>query len=536
MTVVAAIAATMLGLAVLHTFLRYWAAVSASQLAQTIIVQLRVDVYDKLQRLSFRFFDANNSSSLINRVAGDVQAVRVFVDGVMVEVIVIVLSLLVYLGYMLSIHVTLTLACLATTPLLWITAVRFSRLVKPAYVENRKLIDRMVGVLVENVQGMAVVKGFAQEQAQIELFNGANRRIKDKKQEIFWRISIFQPAMAMLTQVNLAVLLGYGGYLIIANKLHLGVGLFVFVGLLQRFSELIGQITNITNRIQTSLTGAGRVFEVLDAPIEIHSPPNAIRFPKVRGAVRFEKVSFGYYPDESVLHDIDFRVEPGECVAVVGPTGEGKSTLLSLIPRLYDPSGGRLLVDGTDIRQWDLDDLRSNIGVVFQESFVYSNTAAANIAFGHPQATRGDIERAARLAAAHDFIVEMPEGYDTVIGEHGCTLSGGQRQRLAIARALLLDPSILIFDDPTASIDPGTEDEILQALENAMHGRTTFVVAHRLSTLRRADRIIVLAGGRVAQMGTPDELMKQRGHFSTIAGLQLGDDEAIVSLVGEGTR
>ena len=536
MTVLVALAATILGLGLFHTGLRYWAAVSASRLAQSIIVQLRAQVYDKLQRLSFRFFDANNSSSLINRVAGDVQAVRVFVDGVMVEVMVILLSLVVYLCYMLSIHVTLTLACLATTPLLWSTAVKFSRLVKPAYVENRRLIDRMVRVLVENVQGMTVVKGFAQEESQAERFRAANDRIKNKKQEIFWRISMFQPVMAMLTQLNLAVLLGYGGYLIVSDKLHLGVGLFVFTGLLQRFSQQVGQITNITNRIQTSLTGAGRVFEVLDAPIEIQSRPDAVRLPEARGEVRFERISFGYHADKTVLHDVDFQVDSGQCVAVVGPTGAGKSTLLSLIPRLYDAARGRLLIDGIDVRQLDLDDLRRNIGVVFQESFVFSNTAAANVAFGHPQANRDDVERAAKLAAAHEFIVELPDGYDTVIGEHGCNLSGGQRQRLAIARALLLDPSILIFDDPTASIDPETETEILQAMENAMRGRTTFVVAHRLSTMRRADMVVVLANGRVVQTGTPDELMNQAGHFSTIADLQFADDQTLQPLVGGDAR
>lgn len=533
LTVVGAITTTIVCLALLNTILRYWATVSASRLAQTIIVQLRTDVYDKLQRLSFRFFDTNNSSSLINRVAGDVQAVRVFVDGVLVEVIVILLSLLVYMYYMLNIHVTLTLACLATTPLLWATAVKFSSLVKPAYVENRRLIDRMVRIIVENTLGMAVVKGFAQEENQIEKFRAANDDIKDKKQEIFWLITMFQPFMAMLTKLNLAVLLGYGGYLIVTDKINLGVGLFVFAGLLQRFADQVGQITNITNRIQASLTGAGRVFEVLDAPIEIQNPPNAIRIPRAGGEVRFENVSFGY-GDDPILHDVNLEALPGQCVAIVGPTGAGKSTLLSLIPRLYDPTAGRLLIDGRDVRQWNLDDLRGNIGFVFQESFVFSHTAASNIAFGHPQAARGDVERAAKLAAAHDFLVELPDGYDTVIGEHGCNLSGGQRQRLAIARALLLDPPILVFDDPTASIDPRTEDGILEAMENAMRGRTTFVVAHRLATLRRADMVVVLENGRIAQIGTPDELIKQDGHFSTIAGLQLGEDQVNPSLVGGG--
>ena len=532
MTVVSALAGAILGFALLHTLLRYWATVSASRLAQSIVVQLRADVYDKLQRLSFRFFDANNSSSLINRVAGDVQATRVFIDGVMVEVIVVLLSFVVYVCYMLSIHVTLTLACLATTPFLWITAVRFSRLVKPAYIENRRLIDRMVRVLVENVQGVTEVKAFAQQDTQTERFREANEDIKGKKHEIFWRISIFQPVMAMLTQINLAVLLGYGGYLIVTDQLPLGVGLFVFTGLLQRLSQQVGQVTNITNRIQASLTGAGRVFEVLDAPIEISSDADAARITRAQGIVRFDSVSFGYGSQDPVLQDITFRVQRGECVAVVGPTGSGKSTLLSLISRLYDPDEGRVVIDDIDARQWDLDDLRRNIGVVFQESFLFSNTVAANIAFGNPHASYGDIRRAAELASAHEFIAKLSDGYDTVIGEYGNNLSGGQRQRLTIARALLLDPAILIFDDPTASVDPETEHEILQAMENAMHGRTTFVVAHRLSTLRRADFVVVLEAGRAAHIGRPEDLLKSPGYFSTIARLQLTDDDAFPSMVG----
>jgi len=306
----------------------------------------------------------------------------------------------------------------------------------------------------------------------------------------------------------------------------------VFTGILQRLSQQVGQVTNITNRIQASLTGAGRVFEVLDAPIEISSDPDAARITRAQGRVRFDGVSFGYGAQDPVLQDVSFQVQRGECVAVVGPTGSGKSTLLSLISRLYDPDQGRVVIDDIDARRWNLDDLRRNIGVVFQESFLFSNTVAANIAFGNPHASFSDIRRVAELASAHEFIAELPDGYDTVIGEHGNNLSGGQRQRLTIARALLLDPAILIFDDPTASVDPETEHEILQAMESAMHERTTFVVAHRLSTLWRADFVVVLEAGRAAQIGRPEELLKSPGYFSTIARLQLTDDGAFPSMVG----
>ena len=437
------------------------------------------------------------------------------------------LSLAVYLAYMLSIHPGLTLASLATTPLLWIAAVTFSRLVKPAYLHNRELSDRMILRLSENVQGQQVIKGFGRQQGEIEKFRAANDAVQNHKRSIFLKISLFQPGLGLLTQINLAVLLGYGGYLVVGGELRLGEGLFVFANLLSEFANQVGQITNIANTVQASLTGAQRVFDVLDTPLEVVSPPAPARIPSGRGSVRFEGVSFGYGPHARVLDEIDFAAEPGQCLAIVGATGAGKSTLLSLIPRFYDVSAGCVTIGGVDVRQLDLDDLRRRIGLVFQENFLFSNTIAANIAFGNPGAGRRQIEQAARIAAAHEFIHDLPDGYDTIVGEYGANLSGGQRQRLALARAILLDPAILILDDPTSAIDPQTEHEILAAMEAAMRGRTTFVVAHRLSTLRRADRILVLEGGRIVESGTHDELLARPGHYRQAARLQLAAGEEL---------
>jgi ATP-binding cassette subfamily B protein len=484
-----------------------------------IVVQLRADVYAKLQQLSFRFYDANASSSIINRVTSDVQSVRMFVDQVLIQSLTMAVSILGYATYMLCIHVPLTLACLATTPILWFASARFSRIVQPGYRKNRDLTDNMIQRLAENIRGIAVIKAFAREHDEIRKFRDTSDVLRQQKQEVFKTIAFFMPAIGFLSQVNLVILLGYGGYLVIHGRIPLGVGLVTFSGFLQQFSAQIANIAAVANSMQESLTGARRVFEVLDAPLEIVNKPEPVWLPRVWGRVTFDHVWFDPGADP-VLRDVSFEVQPGQCVAIVGPTGSGKSALLSLIPRFYDPSKGRVLIDGVDLRDLELGAARRNVGLVFQESFLFSTTVAANIAFGVPGATREQIEKAARIAAAHDFITAMPHGYETILGEGGSGLSGGQRQRLAIARAVLLDPAILVLDDPTASIDAETEHEIVEAMQSAMTGRTTFIVAHRLSTLRGADLVIVLEAGRIAQIGTHEDLMRRDGYYATAAKLQ----------------
>lgn len=521
LAVIVMIAGGIVLLALIRAALNAFYSIQLAELLQRkVVVNLRSEIYAKLQNMSFRFFDETASGSIINRVTSDVQYTRLFIDGVIIQGLVMVLSLAFYLFYMVNIHPLLTLLCLSTTPLLWLLTTLFTNRMRPLYRENRELADHLTLNFSETIQGIQVVKGFAREPEMTARFSETNQRVRDQKRSLIRQISTFTPAIEFLTQVNLVILLGYGGYLVIQGRLPLGAGLVVFAGLLQQFSTQVANISSIANSIQESLTAARRVFEVIDAPIEIQSLPTAIRKPKLHGAVAFDKVSFGYAADSPVLRDISFEANPGQCIAIAGATASGKSTLLSLIPRFYDPGKGRILMDGTDLRELDLNDLRRNVGIVFQESFLFSTTIAANIAFGNPAIAREAIEQAARVAQAHDFITTLPKGYDTVLGEGGSNLSGGQRQRLAIARALLLNPAILILDDPTAAIDAKTEHEIMAAMENAMRGRTTFVVAHRLNTLKRADKILVLERGRIVQSGTHEALLNTKGAYQQLAAVQ----------------
>ncbi len=514
MVVLGVIAGALVVFASLRAVLNYVNQTSLNELTQgRIVVELRAQVYEKMQRLSFRFFDVNATSSLINRVTGDTQSLRMFVDQVLMQAIIMAISLVVYVIYLTSISVKLAVACLAVTPLLWIASSRFSRVARPAYARSRELTDRLVTRVVESIRGVQVVKAFGMEGEQLARFDEANDVVRDQQRWIFWKVSLFNPTVGLLSQVSLVVLLGYGGYLTVRGEIAIGTGLVVFAAILQQFSGQVAGIAQVANTMHQSLRGARRVFEVLDTEVEVESPEDAVVMGRLEGRVRFDGVSFEH-AGEVVLEGVDFAVEAGQCVAIIGPTGSGKSALMSLLPRFYDPTAGAISIDGVDLRRMDLDGLRRSVGVVFQESFLFSTTVAANIAFGHPDATGEQIERAARIAAAHDFIVALPDGYETVLGESGVGLSGGQRQRLAIARAVLLDPPILLLDDPTAAVDPGTEREIADAIAGAMAGRTTLIVANRPAMLVRADFALVLERGRVTQRGTHGELLRAAGYYS----------------------
>jgi len=514
MQVLAVLSAWVFGVAMLRAWLSYRAALTNSRLGQgKIVVGLRSEVYAKMQRLSFRFFDANTTGPLINRVTGDTQAVRLFLDGVVVQSVNTLLAFAFYLVCLLRIHPGLTLACLLPLPFVWLTVIIFSGWLRRDYNVNRDLVDKLVLTFEELMRGISIVKAFALEPWAKQRFDEANDAVRVQKRGVFFKLSLLHPLVGLLNHLSMAVLLGYGGWLAIEGRIPLGTGLVVFAGVLQQLAAQVNAIASIADNLQQTLAGAQRVFEIIDTQPEVRDAPNAAALDRARGELAFENVSFAFKENNTVLHDINFAVKSGERIAIVGPTGAGKSALIHLIPRFYDPDAGCVRLDGRDLREWKLEDVRKQVGLVFQESFLFSASVAANIAFGKPDATREQIERAARLAAAHEFIERLPQGYDSLVQENGSNFSGGQRQRLALARALILDPAILILDDPTAAVDTETEAEILRALDSAMKGRTCFIIAHRLGAVKYADRIVVLDQGRIVATGTHEELSAREGYY-----------------------
>jgi ATP-binding cassette subfamily B protein len=536
LNIVTALSIAIVAQALLRAVLTYQYNMVTARLTQGKLVPgLRDRIYAKLQSLSFRFFEIHGSSSIFNRVTGDVQNTRLFVDGVVLQGINMLLTLTAYFVFMWRIHPSLTLACLSVTVgLAWVTQYYSARL-RPGYQRNRELYDVLVELFSESVRGMQTVKSFAAEPHQIRRFEEANLKVSRQQRRIFRDLSVFTATTQFLSQSSLVILFAYGGWLYVRGRIPLGTGLVVFAGLLQQFNGQVANITTIANSVQQSFTAARRVFEVLDTPSEVRNAPNAISPARLTGRIVFDRVTFGYLAEIPVLHEISFEIDPGQIVGIFGMTGAGKSSLLGLIPRFYDPQQGRILADGHELRELHLDAYRRQIGIVYQESFLFSNTVAANIAFGNPHATQEQIELAARLASAHEFIGALPRGYDTVLGEGGVDLSGGQRQRLALARALLLQPPILLLDDPTASVDPKTEQEIVSALRQAMSGRTTFIVSNRLSLLRRADRILVLDRGRLLATGRHEDLVRKPGPYRETAQLQFMDLGSIQEKTGGST-
>lgn len=541
----------------------YFGRVTNEMLAQSIVVDLRDQVYRKLQRLSFTFFDTHDSGTIINRVTGDVQSVRGFLQGILIRAMTSIIALVVFIVAMASIHLWLTLACLSLAGLqLWLM-IRFAKKARPVFKKQRELIDDLTMTLSEGVQGIRVVRSFGREREQIDKFERESIFARDQRMRIWQLMGNTMPLVQGASWIVVAVLIGYGGVLVQRGPEAGGIALgaiWVFFGLLRNLSGLIEQIVSIAADLPEALTGAERVFEILDREPAIASPANPKRLPggRARGAIEFRNVTFAYAVpppsegggqgvgeslaappatpppqssssekgrgSEQILRNINLTINPGDNIAIVGPTGGGKTTLLKLIPRFYDPQQGQVLVDGIDVRELDLDELRRSIGFVFQEPYLFSNTIESNLAFGDPDSSRERIMLAAEHASATEFIARLPDRFGTIVGERGLTLSGGERQRLTIARAMLIDPPILLLDDAMSAVDASTETAIQREIDRLGAKRTTLFIAHRLSSLRRADRVIVIEDGRIVADGTHDELMATDGHYREAALVQLEND------------
>jgi ATP-binding cassette subfamily B protein len=474
--------------------------------ALAVEFDLRNGLYAKLLRLSFGFYDRHQTGQLMSRATVDLQGVRFFLGYGLIFFFQHVLTIVAATAVMLAVNWRLALVAGAITPLLIALAYRYSTVSHPVLRDVQQKMADMTTVAEENIVGVHVVKSFAQEQNEQQKFATRSEGVFGRSMDANRQRATYVPVLGFLPLVAQAAVILVGGRMVVRGELGLSDFFFfnILVLMLVMPLRMLGMWIGQAQRA----TAAGeRIFEVLDEPEDVTDAPDARDLPPGPGRVRFENVAFAYAEGRPVLEGIDLELEPGRTVALIGHTGSGKTTLAALVPRFYDVTAGRITVDGVDVRDVRLNSLRREIGVVLQDPFLFSATVHENIAFARPDASRGEVERAARLAQAAEFVDELADGYDTMIGERGITLSGGQRQRIAIARALLLEPRVLVLDDATASVDATTEAQIRSGLREAMRGRTTIIIAHRLSTLALADELVVLDGGRIAARGTHDELL-----------------------------
>jgi ATP-binding cassette subfamily B protein len=468
---------------------------------------MRNGLYAKLQRLSFRFYDSHQTGQLMSRATVDLQSVRFFLGYGLIFFFQHVMTIVGVTIVMFVLDWQLALAATAITPLIVVVAYRYSSVAHPVLRDVQQKMADVATVAEETIVGVHVVKSFAQEPTRQDEFAGRSEAVFGRSVDANRQRALYVPVLSFLPLLAQAIVLLLGGRMVVSGSLSLGsfITFNVLVVMLVLPLRMLGMWIGQAQRATAS---GERIFEVMDETEHVADRPDAIELPHGHGQVRFESVRFGYDHARPVLEGIDLELEPGRTVALIGHTGSGKTTLASLVPRFYDVTAGRITVDGHDVRDVKLTSLRREIGIVSQDPFLFSATVRENIAFGQPEATDEQIAQAARLAQAEDFIEALPEGYETVIGERGITLSGGQRQRIAIARALLVDPRILILDDATASVDATTEARIRLGFRQAMAGRTTIIIAHRLSTLALADELVVLDHGRIAARGTHDDLLE----------------------------
>ena len=493
----------------------------AEKNSQAVAYDLRNDLYAKIQRLSFSYHDKNQTGQLMIRATDDVEKVRLFIGQGLLQLVGAVILLTGTIIILFTSSVSLAWTAMPILPVAIVIFIIFAGLAQPMFSKVQQKLSYLNTVLQENLAGIKVIKAFTREKEQQAKFQHAADETMNQQIAVSRLFTFMFPFVFLVANLGQAAILYVGGKQIIMGTLSLGAWQEFSLYLMYLFFPVMMFGMIITQMGQAGAS-AERVFEILDAKSDIVDKPDAIELPHVQGNVKFENVTFRYFGGgEPVLNNVSFEAKPGETIALLGATGSGKTTIINLLPRFYDPSEGRITIDGYDLRDVTLDSLRSQIGIVLQETTLFSGTMRENIAFGKPEAAQQEIESAAKAAAAHDFIMSFPDGYNTHVGERGQTLSGGQKQRLAIARALLLNPRILILDDSTSSVDLNTEAQIQTALDTLMKGRTSFVIAQRISTVINADQILVLDKGKIVEQGKHADLMEESAIYAEIYNSQL---------------
>ncbi len=490
---------------------------------QYVAHDLRMRTFHHLQRLSLGYYNTHQTGAMLSTITTDIQTIQGFASSSTLNILVDMLTIVCMLALMFWLNWDFTLIAIGVTPFLLLFVSRFKKAVKKATHEVRKEQADIVAVVQQGLESMQAVKAFGrqdQEQEQLREVSHATVGAALKARSIK---AVLSPVVTVTVAVCTAVVLWRGAYLILAGVMTVGA-LTVYLSYLNKFFKPVKDLATTTNAIAQAAVGVDRIRAILDTDTIIPEKSDAIDAPPVRGEIEFEHVAFAYDVANPVLQDVSFKIKPGQLVGIVGPTGSGKSTVVSLLPRFYDPVKGTVRIDGHDVRDFKLQSLREHIGYVLQDTALFRGTIAENIAFGRPTASRAEIIAAAELANAHEFISKMAQGYDTMVGERGSTLSGGQRQRIGIARVMVRNNPILLLDEPTAALDSESEKLVIEALERLMKGRTVITIAHRLTTIRDADQIIVIAGGVVAESGTHDELMAKNAIYAQLHRTQF--DEA----------
>lgn len=497
-----------------------------------VLRTLQVEVFARLQQLSLSFYSRNESGDLMSRITNDVSTIQQAISFALIQVLSSVLLLVWIAWNMATLNWAYALLSLAVMPLMVIATIWFSSQARKAFRVTRQELGNVNAELEESISGVREVQAFSREEANIESFRASNAANRDANLRAVAYTAALAPTLEALGYVAIAVVAGIGGIFLLQGWTLGGaamtLGLIVaFIGYVQRFNQPVAQIAIMWTNIQSAVAGAERIFDLLDETSEIAEKPDARPMPPIRGQVEFRDVWAEYKTGEPVLKGINLLAEPGQTIAIVGPTGAGKTTLVNLLPRFYDVTRGAVLIDGIDVRDVKLDTLRRQIGMVLQDTYLFSDTVMNNIRYGRPEATDEEVIAAARLAHAHEFIERLPDGYNTVLGERGTGLSQGQRQLLAIARAALANPRLLILDEATSSVDTRTERQIQAALEQLLADRTSFVIAHRLSTVRNADLVLVLVNGEIIERGTHDELLARQGFYYNLYMSQFRRQEQV---------